>query len=75
MSALKFDGDKWVCPFCGCDYFVQTVMAENFVVFTNNNNVLVERDAYQGSWQGIGRGNIRCGECDEELDVPDGALE
>lgn len=75
LDQLKFDGDKWVCPFWGCDYFVQTVIAVNFVMFTNNNGVLVESADYQGSWQGIDCGNIRCAKCNKELDAPDEALE
>lgn len=75
LDQLKFDGDKWVCPFCGYDCFTQSVIAENYVVLWTKGKVLVESDDYQGSWQGIDRGNIRCGRCYRELDAPDGALE
>jgi hypothetical protein len=75
MSALKFDGDKWVCPFCGCDYFTQSVIAENCVFLWTEGKVLVESDDFEGSWQVIDRGNVRCGKCDKDVSVPDGVLE
>ncbi|MCS6863138.1 MAG: hypothetical protein NZT92_22760 [Abditibacteriales bacterium] len=56
MNKLRFDGNKWFCPFCGYDSFTQSVIAENHMVLWTEGKVLVESDDFEGSWQVVDNG-------------------
>jgi hypothetical protein len=73
MNEVKFDGEKWICPFCGGDLFTQTVVAENYVTIWTENKVLVHSDDFEGSWEVTDTGNVCCAKCGKEVYVPDHA--
>ena len=73
MNELRLEDGKWACASCGCDYFTETVVAQNYVALHTDDGVLVESHEFQGSWEVTERLAVRCANCLQEVSVPEHA--
>ena len=62
----------YVCPYCGYNEFIQTVIGNNAVAYvTNDAGQFVESHDFIASWEAVNRGPLRCCKCDRAVCGPD----